>query len=195
MKEPKFMDFIGVFDEAIPRDVCKKIIDLHTKLDSLGNVRGGRTGMGEVKKAKHSRDVELSRFAMAQDALTELNNHIRQAFEIYQQKYWVVGEMLSRYELTAWQVQKYEAAEKGGYHSFHHEVSNRQTMARVLTYVLYLNDIKEGGETEFLFQNIRVKPEAGKIVFFPAYFTHVHRGNPVLSNQDKYIMTGWMEFV
>lgn len=195
MTEPKFSDFIGVFPEAIPKDICKRVIDTHTRLDQLGNVRGGQTGMGELKKAKHSRDVELSRFAMAQEVLTDLNVHLRAAYELYQQKYWVVNEMMARYEVTAWQVQKYEATERGGYHNFHHETSGRQTMARVMTYVLYLNDIKEGGETEFLFQNIRVKPETGKLVYFPAYFTHVHRGNPVLSNQDKYIMTGWMEFV
>jgi hypothetical protein len=60
---------------------------------------------------------------------------------------------------------------------------------------VYLNDIKQGGETEFLNQAMRVQPEAGKVVIFPAYFTHVHRGNPVLSAQDKYILTGWFEYV
>ena len=48
----------------------------------------------------------------------------------------------------------------------------------------------EGGETEFLYQSERTKPEEGKIVLAPADFMHTHRGNPPISN-DKYIITGF----
>jgi hypothetical protein len=53
--------------------------------------------------------------------------------------------------------------------------------------------VQEGGETEFLYQHMRVKPEQGTLVIWPAAFTHTHRGNPPLSN-EKYIVTGWTEF-
>ena len=58
---------------------------------------------------------------------------------------------------------------------------------------LYLNDIEEGGETEFLDQNRRIKAQKGTMVIFPAAWTHVHRGNPPL-NKDKYIGTGWYTY-
>ena len=58
---------------------------------------------------------------------------------------------------------------------------------------VYLNDVTEGGETEFLYQKCRFKPEKNTILIWPAQFTHVHRGNPPLSN-DKYIITGWVEY-
>jgi len=61
------------------------------------------------------------------------------------------------------------------------------------TWMVYLNDVEEGGETEFLYQHKRLKPEQGTLVIWPASFTHTHRGNPPLSN-DKYIVTGWTEF-
>ena len=63
---------------------------------------------------------------------------------------------------------------------------------RVGTVIVYLNDVDEGGETEFLYYPRRVKPQAGRVLLFPASFTHSHRGNPPLSN-TKYIMTGWVE--
>jgi hypothetical protein len=81
----------------------------------------------------------------------------------------------------------------GGFHHWHFEQFSRETSARVLAYIVYLNDVEEGGETEFLYQHMRVKPKKGSIVLFPAAFTHTHRGNPPLSN-DKYIMTGWVEY-
>ena len=77
-----------------------------------------------------------------------------------------------------------------GYHMWHFE-SNTHTN-RILAWMLYLNDVEEGGETEFLYQHKWVKPKAGTMLIWPAAFTHTHRGNPPLSN-TKYIMTGWVE--
>ena len=57
--------------------------------------------------------------------------------------------------------------------------------------MIYLNDIEDGGETEFQYQRRRISPSAGTVVFFPAGLTHVHKGNLVLGEQDKYIVTGW----
>jgi hypothetical protein len=61
-----------------------------------------------------------------------------------------------------------------------------------MTFILYLNDIDEGGETEFLYYPKRVKAKQGRLILWPAGFTHTHRGNPPLSN-TKYVMTGWIE--
>ena len=57
----------------------------------------------------------------------------------------------------------------------------------------YLNDVEEGGETEFLYQSRRIKPKQGTMVICPSSFTHTHRGNPPLKG-DKYMINGWIEF-
>tara|TARA_B100001559_G_scaffold230035_1_gene193612 strand:- start:435 stop:1094 length:660 start_codon:yes stop_codon:yes gene_type:complete len=81
-----------------------------------------------------------------------------------------------------------------GYHDFHCETMTKISRDRVLAWSLYLNDVEEGGETEFLYQAQRFKPKRGDFLVWPAGFTHAHRGNPPLSN-DKYICTGWVEWV
>ena len=53
-----------------------------------------------------------------------------------------------------------------------------------------MNTIEEGGETEFLYINKRIKAEQGRLIIFPASFTHTHRGNPPIG-QDKYIIATW----
>ena len=58
---------------------------------------------------------------------------------------------------------------------------------------LYLNTVKDGGETEFLYQGIRFSPEAGTLLLFPSSWTHVHRGNPPLT-ENKYMINTWLEF-
>ena len=59
--------------------------------------------------------------------------------------------------------------------------------------MFYLNDVQEGGETEFYYQDLSIKPRKGTMVIAPAYFTHTHRGNVPISN-DKYILTSWVQF-
>ena len=55
--------------------------------------------------------------------------------------------------------------------------------------MIYLNDIEEGGETEFLYQQKKIKPRRGMGAIWPGSFTHLHRGNPPMST--KYTLTGW----
>ena len=70
-----------------------------------------------------------------------------------------------------------------------HEFSHRQLVA-----IWYLNDVPgPGGETEFLFQDIKIKPEAGKLILFPPFWTHEHRG-VILEQGAKYIATTWVVF-
>ena len=54
----------------------------------------------------------------------------------------------------------------------------------------YLNNVSDEGETEFLYQQVKHKPEIGKTLIWPSDFTHYHRGIPSQS-QEKYIITGW----
>ena len=55
----------------------------------------------------------------------------------------------------------------------------------------YLNNVNEGGETEFYHQKLKVKPTIGSLVIFPTFFTHLHKGNVPISN-DKYILNFWL---
>jgi hypothetical protein len=80
-----------------------------------------------------------------------------------------------------------------GYHVWHCEDMALEFRRRIGTYILYLNDVEEGGETELLYLNQRIKPTAGTLVLFPSGYIHAHRGNPPLSGV-KYILTGWLEF-
>jgi predicted 2-oxoglutarate/Fe(II)-dependent dioxygenase YbiX len=83
-----------------------------------------------------------------------------------------------------------ETSQSGGFHDWHYESASQQTKQRFLVWSIFLNDVEEGGELEFLYHSMRVKPKKGSMVLFPSSFTHTHRGNPPISN-TKYIATGW----
>ena len=93
-------------------------------------------------------------------------------------------------------VQKYQKG-AGGYPHWHSEVypldASCEPLHRVLAFQFYLNDVAEGGETEFFYQERKVASKAGRMVIFPSGFTHTHRGN-VPRSSDKYIITSWVLF-
>jgi hypothetical protein len=94
------------------------------------------------------------------------------------------------------QVQRYVQG-SGGYPHWHSEVypldASCEPLHRVLAFQFYLNDVAEGGETEFFYQERKVASKAGRMVIFPSGFTHTHRGN-VPRSSDKYIITSWVLF-
>ena len=100
------------------------------------------------------------------------------------------------YRLGQMNIQKY-TSNRGGYHHWHSEIcADRQdgeTLHRALFFILYLNDVDEGGETEFFYQKKSVRPEKGRIVISPADFTHTHKGHIPVSN-DKLIATSWVMY-
>ena len=94
------------------------------------------------------------------------------------------------FAFTSMKIQKTLPTE--GYHVWHIEHGNTMdTSMRGFVFSVYLNDVEEGGETEFLNFSQRVKPKTGRIVIWPAAFPYLHRGNPPLSG-EKYILTSWL---
>lgn len=83
----------------------------------------------------------------------------------------------------------------GGYHHWHSEIypqnASCESLHRVLLWQFYLNDVEQGGETEFLYQNRRIAPRKGRLVIAPAGFTHTHKGHVPVTG-DKYIATSWI---
>jgi len=76
--------------------------------------------------------------------------------------------------------------------NWHCETSNCfKTIFRNLVFMTYLNDIHDGGDTEFFYQKCKIKPKAGLTILWPAGWTHLHRGN--VTNEHKYAITGWFE--
>lgn len=109
-------------------------------------------------------------------------------------------ERLVRYIYTIDDInmQRYTKGQ-GGYHHWHSEHfphpsdPAQRSLHRVLLWLVYLNDVEEGGETEFFYQQAKVKPTQGSIVLAPCGFTHTHRGS-IPKSSDKYVLASWIMF-
>ncbi|WP_196139682.1 2OG-Fe(II) oxygenase [Aliikangiella sp. G2MR2-5] len=102
------------------------------------------------------------------------------------------------YRLDDVNLQRYTKG-KGGYHHWHSEHyphpsdQQQKSLHRVLLWLIYLNDVDKGGETEFFYQQAKVKPTQGSLILAPCTFTHTHRGSIPESN-DKYVLASWLMY-
>ena len=109
----------------------------------------------------------------------------------YRQKYPKI-DLLNRWDIfEVFKLQRYKPGE--GYFNEHCENSGVGNMGRVLAWMIYLNDVTDGGYTKFPNQNRKFQPRRGDILMWPAYFTHTHYGI-VSKTQTKYIVTGWCTY-
>lgn len=191
--------FIGVFESAFSDEFCDIVINFMDNAIDSNSTFSRKQIDNEIRTKKD--DVSLfSNDMTGRPKTDELWMHWNQIVLPFSHEFWnsiypkyadvygILQEGTGQFALEDMKVQRTEVG--GGYHVWHYEASSRVQAPRNLAWTLYLNDIEEGGETEFLYQSVRVKPKKGTFVLFPTGFTHTHRGNPPLSNV-KYIMTGW----
>jgi prolyl 4-hydroxylase len=90
---------------------------------------------------------------------------------------------------------KIQYYDKGwGFYKWHSENLGKPiTIKRHLVFSTYLNDVENGG-TEFFYQDYTTKAKKGSTIIFPAIWTHTHRGQ-ISQDQEKYIITGWFNFL
>ena len=188
LKEVKENTFIFEQHNALPDALCDDMIrrfEEHSDDQYQGRIGQTVSQDSSVKKTtdlvvsgkEHWKDVDNNLFRSLGIAIKEF----REAYPYFKGPFKDMGYGIQRYnpgEYYHWHID-------GGSHDF----SQRQLVA-----LWYLNDVPgPGGETEFLFQDVKIKPEKGKLVLFPPFWTHEHRA-VTLNEGVKYIATTWIVF-
>lgn len=181
-------NFIRVYDNVFTPEHCDSLIELYKK--------NTNSGCSQIENALSRKDesvfvntIEVGDVTGQSPYVTSFNERLTDALVRYGNEFPILQNMgFASYVIK---IQKTRPA--GGYHQWHCEQANFSVSTRMLVWTVYLNDIEDGGETEFLYQSTRIKPKKGSVCFFPASYTHTHRGNPPLK-ESKYIATGWYTF-
>jgi len=143
------------------------------------------------KKAKLSTDVYISLKNQDQEILNYYKE-LDKVVEEYKKKYKYCDMQQHEWEMTeGWSLQKYKPNE--GYFVRHYERDGGLTVNRHLTFMTYLNDVRNGGETEFYYQKLKIKPETGLTLIWGTDWTTTHRGI-TSKTETKYIATGWYSY-
>lgn len=198
-----FSEFVYVNENSLSPELCNRIIQL---FDNDNNKYEGLTLSGLKKNIKNTMDlsmdvtdtkwkkiVKLLEIELIKNVKTYIDN-LNQKIIVCDTEN-VSGRTFNIFHyknLTtfgSFMAQRYTKCEgKYVYHNdFRIDYENKRH--RVLTYLWYLNDVTEGGETDFW--GNKITPTTGKLLLFPASWCFPHRGIMPISN-DKYIITGWL---
>lgn len=182
-------DFIVVYRGLDPK-LCNNVIEL---FNSDPNKWRGKIGHKEDasvyrEDTKNSWDLEI----LNDGEWSEVFRKIHPLIQACMMDYLSRSPILKSFPLqvTGYKIQMYPQGQ--GYFRWHADSLGRNARNRIAAMVLYLNDVGQGGETEFFHQNLKVAPEAGNLLLFPAGWNYMHCGHTPESN-DKYIISSFIK--
>jgi len=182
------LDFFEEHHNALDKDFCKHVIEKFEKDDTK---QLGCTASGKNSNLKSS--IDLCFFG---DPNWEEEDKI-----FYESLKKYTTSYISKYHLncsdtydTGYQIQRTKPGKVG--YVWHHDSTpgrdqNNNCVQRIITYLWYLNTTVGGSGTTEFYDGTHVKPEEGKLILFPATWTHRHMGHPPKKGL-KYICTGWI---
>tara|TARA_R100000908_G_scaffold59970_1_gene37029 strand:- start:1693 stop:2295 length:603 start_codon:yes stop_codon:yes gene_type:complete len=185
-------NFIGVYDGYITNDECDKAIQMYENQNKFKNTlnRIGAEKVSVLDKQDQQFYITPLNIDVWWENLKTMLINFEMAFKHYTINTGAGDAYGVPFHFTNLKIQKTLPTE--GYHVWHIEHGKGyDNEPRAFVFSIYLNDVEEGGETEFLHFSKRVQPKKGRIVIWPASFPYVHRGNPPLSG-EKYLLTSWM---
>jgi prolyl 4-hydroxylase len=157
--------------------------------NNLDNSIIGQTAGGYHPEWKDS--IDMGDFECPPDLHTAYLSHVMDCWGEYAKLYPESDD--TTLELTEFQLQQYEPGSKG-YSLWHCERSNLPTSYRHAVFMTYLNDVTDGGHTEFkYYPDSSIQPEKGLTLIFPSDWIHTHRGMPS-PTQTKRFVTGWIYY-
>lgn len=173
-------------------DLCDRLIDL---FENASDKNEGAIGPNRKvdKTIKDSIDVTINPrdpYHLIQDYLKNLSN----ICDRYKEEWIYCDKKHAPWSLNEdFNIQKYSPGQ--AFHGWHFERTGPfdRVGLRHLVFMTYLNDIVDGGETEWFYQKIKVRPQKGLSIIWPAEWTFLHRGLPA-PKETKYIVTGWYSY-
>ena len=165
--------------------LCDRLIEYHK--NSYEYKRPGSSG-NSGKSGKLSTDVGVN-IGSTDPSISEYQRHVYGTVTAYKKNYKYMNSPVELSEV--FNIQHYKPNE--GFFDYHTERTNIDNAKRALVFMTYLNDVTDGGETEFYYQKVKVKPKKGLTLIWPTDFTHTHHGI-TSPTQEKYIATGWFNF-
>jgi len=174
--------------DALPADVCAEMIRRFEEY--AAEQYPGRIGQTRDfdSSIKRSTDLVLSGKPHWQDLDRELFRSLNRALAEFRQSFDFFG---GPFKDNGYAIQRTDAGE---FYHWHIDGGSHEFAMRQLVAIWYLNEPDgAGGETEFLYQDLSIRPQTGKLLLFPPFWTHLHRGR-TLQSGHKYIATTWVVF-
>lgn len=180
--------YVQWFDHALDADFCQRLIESFDELEGF-QMRNDR---GAINALPSSAWTELNVSKVADASFEALfRQQTLQYLERYNEQARLTLPIPPRNRLENLRIKRYLADQDDQFQP--HFDALDYTCNRYMVFLWYLNDVTEGGETEFCDLGLRVDARAGRLLMFPPYWMYQHAGLPPRSN-DKYIISTYLLF-
>ena len=189
------VNFIGAWN--ISNDnLCENLINFfeeNNHLHKQGVIGGGRNLDLDRKKTTEINidpiNLEIKKYELFKEYFVELFK----CYSDYKNQWPFIKEKLEIVDIPSFNLQRYLPGDH--FSQIHSERISISNMHRIFAWMTYLNDVENdaNGCTNFTHYNLKIKPEKGKTLIWPAEWTHAHAGEALLKGK-KYIITGWICF-
>lgn len=180
--------YVQVFDDALDARFCARMVGMFEQLTNAQS----RSGRGHFKHLEGSAWTELNISKVADITLERFFGEQTMAFlSRYNENLGLTLPIPFRPRLENLRIKRYLAAEDDQFQP--HFDAMDYTSNRYLVFLWYLNDVVEGGETEFCDLGLRISARVGRLLMFPPYWMFQHAGLPPRSG-DKFILSTYMLF-
>ena len=188
-KSPNFIGSWNIENDKL----CNEIIKFFEDHKSMQRV--GITALGYDPKHKKTTDMTITPSNLKDQKFSLFNSYfnlLKDCFLDYRNQYpFLNHKFFNRTHIGNFNVQKYNSGDH--FSQLHSERVSLDSLHRLFAWMTYLNNVDDGGTTNFEYYDIKVKPEIGKTLIWPAEWTHAHTGS-ILKSGTKYIITGWIQF-
>ena len=181
--------FIRVYDNMISAEICAEAIRrFDASQDKFPGLIHKKDGTKVVdRETKRTSELVISDDPSWADIEKVLQAGYVECINRYAEEFPHLGKVVGTLFSEPFRFKKYEA---GGFFDWHVD-SGGENNSRVVAVQIYFNNVHKGGETEFVFQQMKVPAVTGRMIVFPTLWTYLHRGAPVHSNA-KYICTNYV---
>lgn len=180
--------YVQWFDGALEPAFCHQMIESFNQLLRF-HLRNDRGAMNALHSSAWT-ELNVSKVA---DASFEIlfREQVFKYLGLYNQRAALTLPIPPRNRLENLRIKRYLVTE-GDQFQPHFDALD-YSCNRYMVFLWYLNDVAEGGETEFCDLGLRVAARVGRLLMFPPYWMYQHAGLPPHSN-DKYIISTYLLF-
>lgn len=183
-------DFVYTINDCLDESLCNSLI---TKFEMSGLEHHYRVdNQGKPRFTQMDIMPLYQRDAVITDAVDNIIDAIRYTILPMYGKYTNTQFFPAEWDLERFRIKKYKAKTDDEFGP-HVDVADYASAKRFLAIFFYLNDVMEGGETQFFNEGKWIKPRKGTAVVFPPFWMFPHQGRPAFSN-DKYLLSTYLHY-
>jgi len=180
-------DFIQVHENVLDKKDCRSLIETFESVSELEHI--DNEGLPKFAQYNLTKNIKTHN-----NNVMSIHNKLVKIVVNYRNSYYKFVDKRcfpENHAFEQFRIKKYKNNNEDRFDT-HVDVTDHESSRRFLSFFWYLNEVTDGGETEFF--DLTIKPKMGTMVIFPPLWMFPHRGHKPISG-DKYLLSTYLHYI